>query len=53
MLGGVIGRTSKRHGVEVLMLACLVVAFATSSFEWADGFVKVDTIAVGQGPEST
>ena len=48
MLRSVIERTSKRHGVEMLMLAVFVVAFSTSSFEWTDGPVKFNTITIGQ-----
>ena len=53
MLGGVVERTSKSHGVEMLMLAFLVVTFATGGLEWADSLVEIYTIAIGQGPKTT
>ena len=53
LLGDVVERTSKSHRVEMLMLAFLVVAFATSSLEWADSFIEIYTIAVGQRPKAT
>lgn len=42
------GRTSNRHVLEVLMLATLVIAFATSSFEGTKCFDRVDSVTVGQ-----
>jgi len=39
-------RTSKPHILEVLMLAALVVAFATSSLEWAKHLLNVDPVTV-------
>ena len=53
MSGGVVERTSKSHGVEMLILAFLVVAFATSGLEWAYGFIIIYAIAVRQRSKPT